>query len=227
MSVNGINNFAGAPTLLDYMDTPEEGFEPTRLAAADKAKTPPKATSSSKKNAYSTGGLFSEHGQATLKRALQEMQGKAGGKVTFTKIAAHQKDLETEFTLSTRIALAEKGVDLDTPFTLTLDGEGKINVDCNDALAKETIEKYLKDNPKVIEQFSYIQSLANLDRARQSSAIQGWPQMKDMKATLQSEAIETFFNAALQSNMGYSPLMANFAEGAQNANFYSGLRYKV
>lgn len=176
---------------------------------------------------YGTG-LSSAVGQAALKRALSEM-GVAGGKVTFADIAEYQKKLEAEFSESFREAVEELGVSPDTKFTLNISSEGKISVDCSDAIAKDKIEKYLEDNPKVREQFSYIQALANLDRAKQSPAASSptWRDMTNVKKSIQAEAVQLFFSDALSSGMNFSSMLASFSPDSEAATYFTGVSYLV
>ena len=152
--------------------------------------------------------------------------GVSGGKVTFADIAAYQKQLETTFSVELRVALAAKGVSPETEFTLNISSDGVVSVNCDDPVAKEKIEKYLEDNPKVCEQFGYIQALANLDRARQSPAAVR-QDMRNTKAELQASAIESFFGNALSSGMNFSAMLASFGAGGNEASYYTGVDYLV
>lgn len=174
-------------------------------------------------------GASSAAGQAALRRALSEM-GNTGEKVTFKQIAEYRETLETKFSAQVRVDLAELGVSIDTPFSLNMTPDGKIEVLCDDALAKEKIEKYLADNPEVGEQFSYIQALANLERARQSPAASktAWQDARNATKEMQASAIEMFFGDAMKSGMDYSSLLANFGAGEDaTANFFAGLNFKI
>lgn len=185
------------------------------------------------RSAYSGGGSASSAiGQAALKRALSEMG--AEGKVTFQDIAEYREQLETEFSLLLRTALAKEGVSLDTEFTLNLDSSGNISVSCDDAVAKEKIEAFLKENEDVCEQFGYIQALSNLERARQSPAGQSsaWSEVRNAKKAYQAEAVEAFFGEALESGMNFSSLLATFNpvtgdSAADSTSFYAGLDFTV
>ena len=180
-------------------------------------------------NAYG-GSIASSHiGQAALQRALSEMDS-GGGKVTFSQVAAHREKLELEFTVSLRAALAEKGVPLETEFSLSMNTDGKIDVLCDDPIAREIIQKYLAATPKACEQFGYIQALSNLERAKQSPAagLTAWRDVRSATAELQTQALEAFFDAATNSGMDYSPILANFgADKNAKADFYTGLNFTV
>ena len=120
---------------------------------------------------------------------------------------------------------------METEFSISMNADGAIDVICDDAAAKEKIQKYLADNPKVCEQFGYIQALSNLERARQSPAgsMAAWQEVRNTKAELQTQAVEAFFNAAANTGMDYSSILANFAGGGESApaSFYTGLNFTV
>ncbi len=186
------------------------------------------AQSKKAQSAYSTSAS-SSIGQAALQRALSEME-TDGGKVTFSQIAQYREELEAKFTASVRADLAQKGLPLDTEFSLSMNSNGSIDVLCDDAAAKEKIQQYLSENPKVCEQFGYIQALSNLDRARQSPAgsMAAWQEIRNSKAELQTQAVEAFFNAALGTGMDYSSLLASFGPGEDAVtSFYTGLNFTV
>ena len=219
---------SGSGSLVDYLTDKQEGS--SLLTTSYTASNADKLLNDSRtakraQNAYGSGGLSSSIGQAALKRALSEM-GASGGKVTFADIAAYQKELEASFSVSVRVELAKLGVSPETEFTMNISAEGAISVDCDDQVAKEKIEKYLSDNPKVCEQFGYIQALANLDRATQSPAALR-RDVKNTKVALQSEAIEAFFGAAMSSGMNFSGMLASFGAGEDSASYYTGVDYTV
>ena len=178
--------------------------------------------------AYCTG-LSSAVGQAALKRAFSEMGVSSSSKVTFDDIAEYQKKLEAEFSESFRKAVEELGVSSDTRFTLSVSAEGKITVNCDDAVAKGKIEKYLEENSKVRDQFSYIQALANLDRAKQSPAASSpaWKDMTSLKKAIRAEAVQMFFSDALNSGMNYNSTLASFSSDSEMAQYFTGLSYMV
>lgn len=227
-----ITNIAssGSGSLLDFLTEKQQGSSildsSSTAASAEKYLT----DASNAKRAQSAygAGITSSIGQAALKRALAEM-GASNGKVTFDDIAKYQKELESTFSATTRVELAKLGVSPSTEFTLNISPEGKISVACDDQVAKEKIEKYLSDNPKVCEQFGYIQALANLDRAKQSpvGTAAGWQALKNTKMTLQAQAVEMFFGAAMDAGMNFSSTLASFGEDSETASYYTGVDYTV
>lgn len=189
--------------------------------------------SSKAQSAYGSVGATSSLGQAAIGRALSEMN-ISGKSVTFKDIAAYREQLEQEFSLSLRADLLGKGVSLDTEFSLTMDANGKVDVNCDDALAKETIRTYLAKNPDACDQFGYIQALSNLERARQSpaGASTAWSEFCNSKKACQAQAVEAFFSDAIDSGMNYASLLASFnpvtgTDASQSTSFYSGLNFTV
>ena len=230
MAVANVNKEAGALSLVDLM----QEARTASLINSGGTLASSNALLSSAQNrkaqgAYGGGSATSAIGQAALQRALSEMDG-SGGKITFKQIAEHKEKLELEFTVNLRAALLKEGVPLETEFSLSMDKDGKIDVLCDDPIARKKIQQYLADNPKVCEQFGYIQALSNLERAKQSpaSAMTAWRDVRSATAELQTQAIEAFFGAAIDSGMDYSPILANFgAGGSSKAAFYTGLNFKV
>ena len=237
----GVSNVTGdsgtSMSLVDYLSESQKetsSILDTSTANAYASKTLEDSATAKRRanNAYGSGAT-SAIGQAALKKAISEMQATTDGTITFTKIAAYQKQLEEQFTAKVRVDLVGKGVPLDVDFTLTLSSEGKVQVDCENAAAKEKIQKYLADNKKVGEQFGYIQALANLDRAKQSpaGASAAWQELRNAKANIQAQAVEMFFSDAMSSGMNYSSVLANFAgsstAAAPAASFYAGVDYTV
>lgn len=230
--VTGVSGGTGTLSLVDLLAEAQNESSSILDSSSTLASSERMLESARSKRAQSAygGGASSAVGQAALQKALSEIG--AGGKVTFQDIALHRDKLETEFSAQVRVDLAALGVDIETEFTLTLNAKGQIEVDCDDALAKEKIQAYLADNPEVCEQFGYIQALANLERARQSPAASAavWQQVRDAKAEIQTQALEAFFSDATESGMGFSSLMASFSATSgteEAASFYAGLNFTV
>lgn len=185
------------------------------------------STTNSAKSKYDQPSVSSELSQAALKKALAALQEQGEDFISFSKIANYQKELEETLSVTMRMDLFELGVPLETDFTMKLSSDGNISVECNDPAAKAVIEKYLSDNPKVCEQFGYIQALANVERARQSPYTMG-EAMSDARAQLQASAVESFMSGALDSGlMNYADMLATFDGSGSSAKFYAGLSFKV
>jgi hypothetical protein len=232
MAVTNVNNKeAGALSLVDIMQEARAASQATSGATlASSNNLLASAQNRKAQSAYDGGGRASSTiGQAALQRALSEMEG-SGGKITFKQIMEHKDRLELEFTVNLRAELLKVGVPLETEFSLSMDRDGKISVLCDDPVMREKIQKFLADNPKMCEQFGYIQALSNLERAQQSpaSAMSIWKDVRSSTAGLQTQAIEAFFGAAINSGMDYSGIMANFAPGGNSkASFFTGLNFTV
>lgn len=231
MAVTNITGESGTPSLVDLLYEAREKASTldssSTLASSESLLSC--ARTRKAQNAYGGGSAASAIGQAALSRALSEMQSD-GGKVTFSQIAGHREKLEIEFTANVRLDLAERGVSIDTEFSLSMSADGTINVLCDDAAARENILKYLEENPEVCEQFGYIQALSNLERARQSPAagMAAWREVRNAKSELQTRAVEAFFDAAMNTGMDYSSLLANFGAGEKaEVSFYAGLNFRV
>jgi len=232
MAVANVNQEAGALSLVDLM---QEARGTSLIDSGGTLASSNTLLSSAKKaqSAYGGGGAASAVGQAALQRALSEMDG-SGGKVTFKQIAEHKEKLELEFAVNLRAELLKVGVSLETEFSLSMDKGGKIDVLCDDPIAREKIQKYLADTPKACEQFGYIQALSNLERAKQgpASAMTAWRDVRSATAEMQTQALEAFFGAAMDTSMDYSAILATFgtgggAGGNAKAAFYTGLNFKV
>jgi len=238
MTVASVNKEAGAVSLVDLMQEARSASlidSGSTLSASNALLS--SAQNKKAQGAYGGGNATTAVGQAALQRALSEMDG-YGGKVTFKQIAEHKEKLELEFTVQLRADLLKAGVPLETEFSLSMDKDGKISVLCDDPIMREKIQKFLADNPKACEQFGYIQALSNLERAQQSpaSAMSIWKDVRSATAELQTQAIEAFFGAAMDTGMDYSAILATFGSGgpanggpggSAKAAFYTGLNFKV
>jgi hypothetical protein len=231
MAVSSVSNESGMQSLVDLLH--EARTDASVLDSSGTLASSNKLLSfiqnQKAHSAYGGGSVSSAIGQAALQRALSEMSS-SDGKITFSQVAEHREQLELEFTVSLRAALLKKGVSLETEFSLSMDANGKIDVLCDDPVAKEIIQKHLADNPKACEQFGYIQALSNLERARQSpaSAMTVWRDARSATVEFQTQALEAFFGAAMNSGMDYSSILANFGTGENSkASFYTGLNFTV
>ncbi|MDL2267625.1 hypothetical protein LJC46_06525 [Desulfovibrio sp. OttesenSCG-928-G15] len=241
-SVSSVSSSTDTLSLVDLLKKAQEEAEAKSSSLLDSSSSSVSAqdilsstaTSYGRKaqGAYGNVSLGSSLGQAAINKALSEISTNSDGKVTFADIIKHREDLETTFSAQVRIDLAERGVSLDTEFTLTMTPEGKIDVSCDDPNAKAAIEEYLAESPDVCEQFGYIQALSNLERARQSPAASTamWQEARSNTSMMQLSALENFFTDATQSGMNYSSLLASFSGGldsTENASFYAGLNFTV
>jgi len=232
MAISGIQSGISSLSLADLLSQDKDEDNSILNSSAVWASSNQMLTGLQNKKAQSAygGNASSSVGQAALRRALSEMQ--SSGKVTFADVAAYQANLEEQFSAKVRLDLLERGVSLETEFTLSMSAEGNIQVQCDDAVAKEKIQKYLEETPKMCEQFGYIQALANLERARQTAqgSMAVFAQAKNATAEFQSSAIESFFGDAMNSGMNYASVMAQFGANVgigSSASFYAGLDFTV
>ncbi len=230
--ISAISGYGTTVSLVDVLTDGKDGTEllqTSATAAKSQNLISSAAARKAANSAYAGGGAASSEGQAALKRAIAELQGKVDGTLTFAKIAAYQKELEEEFTTKVRADLLTRGVDPSVDFTLKLSPEGRLEALCGNAAARDAIETYLGDKPEVVEDFIYIQALANLERARQSPAVSLWQGLRDTKASIQAQAVEAFFSDALSSGMSYGSLTASFtgSGSGSSASFYAGINYTV
>ena len=170
-------------------------------------------------------GLLTPEGRAELGRALANMRKEGFTSFTWDDIEKYRKALEADFTKAVKADLAEMGVDPDIQFTLVMDAYGQVSVVSNHP-DKAYIEEYLKDNPEMVDTFKHIQALSNLKRSQQRAAVQGNNFAKDMKASLQAEAVQAFFATTDNGGMDYFSQIANF--GSNDAtSWLLGLNQKV
>ncbi len=217
MSVYGIEGYTSNYSLSSFTSQ-EQTAASTSAGAGKRAQS-----------AYGSS-ISSGAGQAAVKKALGEIEPNANGRITFDMISDHREKLEGEFSVLLAGGLMLDGVDPNVEFSLVAGSDGSISVRCDDAVEKEKIEKFLQENPKVGEQFLYIQALGNLERAQSgSAAVRNWEYMKNTKMELQSQAIEMFFSAAQAGGLGFASLMGEFGgeANAEGGNFFMGTDYMV
>jgi|GEM_PF-2812650 hypothetical protein len=221
------SEYAGTASLLEYLNmlNGENGADSSSAEASSSIiKTSSRATA-----AYGGATASSAVGQAALRRAMEELSGAVEGRLTFAKISEYREFLEMEFTATMKRDLVAAGLAEDTEFTLSMDAQGRLDVECADANAKEKIMVYLQKNSAMCEQFGYIQALGNVSRASASpaAALAG---ARFATAEFTGAALEAFFSDALNSgSFDYSSLTATvpgLADSSQ-VSFFSGLNYTV
>ena len=226
MSVSSINSYyAGNTSLADYLlRTNNDEAESAGNDLGINQLLGKSSSSGKAKTAYASN-ISSTEAQKALKRAVSELQQQGDGKITFSKIAAYQAELEEEFTLTARLGMLLQGIPQDVEFWLVATPEGNIEVNCQDPEQKRQIENFFQDNPELMEQFLYIQALGNLNRAQQSSIAGGqFRDIQAMKSSVQAQALEAFFSA--NSGMGYSSLIGDFT-GGDSASFMLGANFTI
>lgn len=170
-------------------------------------------------------GLLTAEGRAELKKALDAMKADGYTNFTFSEIERYRQIKELEFTAEIKEDLKELGVDPEVQFTLVVDSMGKVSV-VSDHADKAVIEKYLADNPDMVEEFKHIQALSNLKRTQQKAAAQDSEFTRDLKTTLQAEAVQAFFASMDNDGQDYFSQIANFSSD-DTSSWFLGLNQKV
>ncbi len=224
--VSAVNGYGMNMSLIDLLKGTSDSAS-SALSSPSKLKSG--TTSGKASGGYGSYGsnMLSGPGKAAMERAISEIQGDAGGRVTFKDIVAHREKLQGEFSAALSAGLLLSGVDPEVEFSLIATPNGEIQV-ISDHPDKAKIEDFFKESPKMAEQFLYIQALGNLERANQGSGagVRNWQDMGSTKAELQAQAMDIFFSVTGDSGMGYSSLMADFSDGAVN-QYMLGANYTV
>lgn len=176
-----------------------------------------KITSNYASTGTQTGNLLTPQGREELQKALDAMKQAGYTRFTFNDIEDYRKQLESRFSSAVKSDLKEMGLDPDTEFKLVLDADGNFQVITNSD-DKALIEQYFADNPKMVDAFKQIQSLSNLKKARQRSPEQAAEYTRNMKLSLQAEAVTAFFDATSSGNTDYFSQIAAF--GSNGATSY-------
>lgn len=172
-----------------------------------------------------TSGLLTPQGRQELQKALAGMRKEGYTTTTFEEVEKYRKDLETKFSATVKEDLAKLGVDPDIEFRLVVDSYGAVQV-VTDHEDKAVIEKYLADNPDKVEEFKHIQALSNLKRSTQKAVAQDPEFSKNLKISLQAEAIQAFFAATDNNGMDYFSQIANFSSNGMTS-YFLGLNQSV
>lgn len=203
MSINALNSYASTATLTDYLRGSEEEEKASGLRAARNSAAA----------AYG-GNAWSGPGVEAMRQAVTDLQASGSGPVTFAMLEAYQAELEEEFTALMQAGLYMRGLEESEDFQLLATPEGQISVSSRDEALKKEVEAMLEENPKLVDQFLYIQALGNIERTRRLTP----PALlnQEARAGLSAQAVDIFAQAAAGQGMGYSPLLGNYSaeEGA-------------
>ncbi|MDR2051560.1 MAG: hypothetical protein LBQ63_07320 [Deltaproteobacteria bacterium] len=217
MSVNSINAYH--MSLTDFIATPAEEDENSPRSSL--------LTQSARNSAYAAYGadLLSGPGQEAMKRALEELQSRSGGPVTFERVREYRAELEKNFTLQVQGGLFLLGVTECDDFQLAATPEGEIEILSQEPALKEKLETLFAENPELKEQFLYIQALGNIERAGQSLS----PRLRQQAALadLGAQAVNIFMEAASSKGAGYSSLLGNFNGAEGSMQFLLGANLTV
>ncbi len=172
-----------------------------------------------------TSGLLTPQGREELSKALDAMKKAGYTRFTFSDIEEYRKTLETQFSEAVRSDLKEMGVDPDIQFNLVLDAYGNLQV-VSDHPDKAAVEQYFADNPEMVDVFKHIQALSNLKKSQSKSPEQAAEFTRNLKLSLQAEAVQAFFAVTDNNGSDYFSQIANF--GSNDAtSYYLGLNQKV
>ena len=172
-----------------------------------------------------TSGLLTTQGREELSKALDAMKKAGFTSFTFADVEKYRQTLESQFSSAVRADLAEMGVDPDIEFNLVLDADGNLTV-VSDHPDKAAVEQYFADNPEMVDVFKHIQALSNLRKAQSRSPEQAAEFSKNLKLSLQAEAVQAFFAATDNNGESYFSQIANF--GSNDAtSYFLGLNQKV
>lgn len=170
-------------------------------------------------------GMLTAEGRQELQKALEAMKKAGYTSFSFTEVEDYRKKMEAEFSSAVRSDLKEMGLDPDIQFQLVLDASGNLQV-ISDHEDKAAVEQYFKDNPEMVDVFKHIQALSNLKKSQQKASTQNSSFTRDLKRSLQAEAIEAFFAETDNNGQDYFSQIANF--GSNDAtSYFLGLKQKV
>lgn len=195
---------------------------------AENANNPMSLLSGLGSSGGASGGvssLLSAQGREEILKALESMKKEGYKSFTFADIEDYRKKLEADFSSAVRSDLRDMGVDEDIAFTLVLDASGNIQV-ISDHPDKAAVTAYFEDNPEMVDVFKHVQALSNIKKNRQKAASSGNPLAKELKTSLQAEALSAFFDTLESGSDDYFSQIANF--GSNGATSYLlGVNRKV
>jgi len=174
------------------------------------------ATDASQTNAKYSSAIQTVSTVVELTRAVMEKMGVGkNDRVSFRQINAYREQLEQEYAEQLRKDFALLGVDPDISFQLKENEKGGLTVSSTHP-DKDKIQKYFDDNPELVKKYREIQTLANLESARQRMDIQP----AELKKRLQIENMSAWWSA----ESGSSAIM-NLSSGG--TSWFSGIDAKI
>lgn len=169
--------------------------------------------------------LLTSSGREELSKALDAMKKAGYTSFTFADVENYRKQLETQFSSAVRSDLAEMGVDPDIEFNLVLDANGNLQV-VSDHPDKAAVEQYFADNPEMVDVFKHIQALSNLKKNESKSPQAAAEYTRNLKTSLQAEAVQAFFAATDNNGQDYFNQIANFGTNG-STSYLLGLNQSV
>jgi len=174
------------------------------------------ATDANPSSAAYTSAMQTVNTVVELTRAVMEKMGVGkNDRVSFRQINAYREQREQEYAERLRKDFTLMGIDPDISFQLKENDKGGLTVSCTHP-DKDKIQKYFDDNPELVKQYREIQTLANLESARQRMEIQP----AELKKRLQIENMSAWWNA----EGGSAAIMSLSAGGT---SWFSGVNATV
>jgi hypothetical protein len=197
MAISGIQGYG-----LDASQMQQLFAQENKNAATDAART-----SSANYSAAQTVSAVVE-----LTRAMMEKMGVGkNDQVSFRQINAYREQMEQEYAEQLRKDFALLGVDPNIAFQLKENEKGGLTVS-SDHPDREKVQKYFNDHPEMVKIYKEIQTLANLEAARQRMDINP----AELKKRLQIENMGTWWN----TESGASSIMNVSSAGT---SWFSGI----
>jgi hypothetical protein len=174
------------------------------------------ATDANQTSAANYSAMQTVSAVVELTRAVMEKMGVGkNDRVSFRQINAYREQMEQEYAEQIRKDFALLGVDPDISFQLKENEKGGLTVSSTHP-DKDKIQKYFDDNPELVKKYREIQTLANLDAARQRMDIQP----AELKKRLQIENMSAWWSAE-----GSSASIMSLSSGG--TSWFSGVNATV
>ncbi len=214
MSIQNVYNSSTYATLWDLTQqnqNAKNAQEGKNAGTSGTSGTSANGANQQTKNPYATSSADSLSSLlGAVQGAMDDLGLASNDKVTFRTLMAHKTKLEAEFYEASRQGLLKAGVDEKADFRLVSGKNGGVEVITSHP-DKEKIEKFFKDNPKLVEKFEKIQGLANIEESRKNQKID----VDAIRSRIQAESMTAWFAASP------SPSIMDFQYGG--ANFMTGI----
>ena len=176
-------------------------------------------------SAATTSSILEPTGRGELAKALDAMKQAGYTRFTFNDVEEYRKNLEASFSDAVKSDLLEMGADPEIAFNLVLDGNGNLSVS-SDHADKAIVEAYFEDNPEMVNVFKHIQALSNLKKSQSRVPDQAAELTRNLKLSLQAEAIQAFFATTDNDGNDYFSQIAAFGSSG-TTSFLLGLNQSV
>ncbi len=138
------------------------------------------------------------------------------GKITYSSLLAARDSLSAEFQETVKKGLADAGVAEDADFRLSLDENGEIKVSSNHK-DKAKIEQFFKENPDLVNTYTKIQTLNQVEEARKMSGT-------DLKDAVEKANLLSYTSAFM---LGNSSALAMNGDGTLTSLMNTGFNLTV